>query len=173
MQSLHSTYYMTIICFTRMMIPFFTQTASKFKLKLIRKQVTFKGYICNRNRKSKLNNRIIRDLLFHNFTGIGHHRIGMRNIDSKCTYKTNPRCFISSESSYNANCCSPDQPCGIEQGGCEFDDDCFDNLECVKDNCGLNNNETSCCQAPGRRPGLVNKRPLSSNYILVIIAIEI
>ena len=88
----------------------------------------------------------------------------MRNIDSKCTYKTNPRCFISRESSYNANCCSPDQPCGIEQGGCAFDDDCFDNLECVKDNCGLNSNETSCCQAPGRRPGLLNKRVLISYY---------
>ena len=53
---------------------------------------------------------------------------------------------------YNATCCSSDEPCGILQGGCSSDNDCFDNLECVDDSCDLNVNGTKCCQPPGRKP---------------------
>ena len=74
------------------------------------------------------------------------------DIDGTCTFKNNPHCHISNNLSYNPTCCTPESPCGIAQGGCQFDDDCFDNLECSDDNCGLNNNGTKCCQAPGRKP---------------------
>ena len=77
-----------------------------------------------------------------------------RNVGTTCTYKNNPTCFATSESTYNSTCCSPNQPCGILQGGCSTDKDCFDNLECIPDSCSLDFNGTNCCQAPGRKPGL-------------------
>ena len=49
-------------------------------------------------------------------------------------------------------CCTPNEPCGILQGGCNTDEDCFANLECVPDTCGLAMNGTKCCQTPGRKP---------------------
>ena len=78
----------------------------------------------------------------------------MRTSGETCIYKNNPNCFPTNETIYNSTCCSTGSPCGILQGGCESHDDCFDNLECVSDNCGLNINGTKCCQAPGREPGL-------------------
>ena len=97
----------------------------------------------------------------HKFSVENHHNIGTRNVGDKCSYKTNPKCFISTEFSYKSSCCTPNEPCGIEQGGCEFDDDCFDNLECVRNSCGLNSDATMCCQAPGKKPGLLNQEYLA------------
>ena len=77
-----------------------------------------------------------------------------RNVGITCTYKNNPNCFATNESTYNLTCCTPNQPCGILQGGCSTDKDCFDNLECITDSCSLDINGTNCCQAPGRKPGL-------------------
>ena len=78
-----------------------------------------------------------------------------RSVGETCSLKNNPNCYPVSESSYNATCCSAGEACGILQGGCQSDEDCFDNLECSFDNCGLNINGTRCCQAPGRKPGLL------------------
>ena len=77
-----------------------------------------------------------------------------RNVGATCSFKNNPNCFATSESSYNSTCCTPHQPCGILQGGCNTDQDCYDNLECIADSCSLDINGTNCCQAPGRKPGL-------------------
>ena len=73
-----------------------------------------------------------------------------------CTFDNNPNCFFTNESNYNGMCCTAEDPCGVLQGGCETDDECFDNLECIVDTCGLNINGPKCCQPPGRKPGLSN-----------------
>ena len=78
-----------------------------------------------------------------------------RNEDETCSFKNNPKCYLKTEASYNSTCCTPDHPCGIYQGGCQTDEDCFSNLECLVDSCGLKTNGTQCCQAPGRKPGLL------------------
>ena len=75
-----------------------------------------------------------------------------RNVGTPCTFKYKPTCSPTSQSEYNSTCCTPDEPCGILQGGCNTDDDCFDNLECIIDTCDTENNGTKCCQAPGRKP---------------------
>ena len=75
-----------------------------------------------------------------------------RSVGGKCQYDNNENCFFTNETTYDSTCCSSDKPCGILQGGCVSDSDCFHNLECVADTCGLSINETRCCQAPGRKP---------------------
>ena len=79
--------------------------------------------------------------------------ITSRDVGTTCSLKNNPNCFSTSEATYNSTCCTPKEPCGILQGGCHSDNDCFDNLECVADGCTLISNGTKCCQAPGRKPG--------------------
>ena len=80
------------------------------------------------------------------------HEIATRNVGGGCTFKTNPNCFISKQSNYNPTCCSADEPCGLGQGGCEFNTDCWDNLQCHENTCGLGING-SCCTTPRRKPG--------------------
>ena len=79
--------------------------------------------------------------------------VSTRNVGETCSFKNHPGCFVSNDTLYNSTCCTPDSPCGILQGGCTADEDCFDNLECLEDTCGIEVNGTSCCQAPGRKPG--------------------
>ena len=79
-------------------------------------------------------------------------KVSKRNVGAPCSFKYKPNCTPTIESEYNSTCCTPDEPCGILQGGCNTDDDCFDNLECIIDTCGIENNGTKCCQAPGRKP---------------------
>ena len=79
-------------------------------------------------------------------------KVSKRNVGAPCSFKYKPTCTPTSESEYNSTCCTPDEPCGILQGGCNSDDDCFDNLECIIDTCDTENNGTKCCQAPGRKP---------------------
>ena len=95
-----------------------------------------------------INNKCI----YHLNLGKDDFGIAKRNVGDTCSFANNPNCFITSESNYNSTCCTYDHPCGIAQGGCETDHDCFDNLECSTDNCGLEANGTKCCQAPGRKP---------------------
>ncbi len=33
------------------------------------------------------------------------------------------------------NCCTIDKPCGIDEGGCNSDEDCFGGLTCGDENC--------------------------------------
>ena len=81
-----------------------------------------------------------------------------RNIGDPCKLDNNNDCFFSSDSTFNPMCCSPDAPCGILQGGCNTDADCFENLECVIDTCpDLTIIGAKCCQAPGRKPGTLLK----------------
>ena len=76
-----------------------------------------------------------------------------KNVGESCKLRNNDKCFFTSETNFNSTCCSDAEPCGILQGGCDSDNHCFDNLECVADTCGLSINGTKCCQAPGRKPG--------------------
>ena len=76
-----------------------------------------------------------------------------KNVGESCKLKNNDKCFFTNETNFNSTCCSDEEPCGILQGGCDSDEHCFDNLECVADTCGLSINGTKCCQAPGRKPG--------------------
>ena len=77
-----------------------------------------------------------------------------RDVDETCILKTNPNCWPLNELEYNASCCTPDEPCGILQGGCISNNDCMDNLECSVDHCGLDSDKR-CCQPPGRKPGIL------------------
>ena len=75
-----------------------------------------------------------------------------RDIGLNCQLDNNDNCFFTNEADFNMTCCTPNEPCGILQGGCNTDEDCFANLECVPDTCGLPINGTKCCQTPGRKP---------------------
>ena len=35
------------------------------------------------------------------------------------------------------NCCTKDKPCGIDEGGCNSDEDCFGALTCGVENCAF------------------------------------
>ena len=86
------------------------------------------------------------------------YEVSLRNIGDQCKLDNNDDCFFSSDSTFNSMCCSPDAPCGILQGGCSTDADCFENLECVEDTCPeVTINGAKCCQAPGRKPGTLLK----------------
>ena len=111
------------------------------------KRQSYKLYLLDINNKC----------IYHLNLGKDDFGIAKRNVGDTCSFANNPKCFITSESNYNSTCCTSDHPCGIAQGGCETDLDCFDNLECSTDNCGLEANGTKCCQAPGRKPSTLIK----------------
>ena len=93
-----------------------------------------------------------------------------RDVSGACALKNNFKCWPLNGSIYNATCCSKNDPCGILQGGCSSDDDCFMNLECSVGNCGTKDSNMSCCQPPGRKPGLMCdiNGPVCSMYIFAI-----
>ena len=83
--------------------------------------------------------------------------IAERNVGKTCQFENNDNCFFTGESTFDSMCCTYNSPCGILQGGCTTDGDCYHNLECVIGSCpGLNITNAKCCQAPGRAPGLLN-----------------
>ena len=84
-----------------------------------------------------------------------HFEVAKRSVGETCQFENNENCFFTGESTFDSLCCTPNNPCGILQGGCNADSDCYHNLECVIDSCpGLNMTGAKCCQAPGRAPGL-------------------
>ena len=80
--------------------------------------------------------------------------IAKRSVGETCQFENNEDCYFTGESTFDSMCCTPNNPCGILQGGCNTDSDCYHNLECVIDSCpDLNITGAKCCQAPGRAPG--------------------
>ena len=47
-------------------------------------------------------------------------------------YDTNPK-----DRTPFINCCTTDKPCGIDEGGCNSDEDCFGGLTCGYENCAF------------------------------------
>ena len=62
----------------------------------------------------------------------------------------NPKCSPETWSSYDSECCSASNPCGVGQGDCGNDDECFGNLECGNNNCGdlFPSPNADCCVEP-------------------------
>ena len=52
-------------------------------------------------------------------------------------------------------CCSEEEPCGIDEGHCDRDAECRGNLVCGMNNCGPGFRwlEADCCQRQGVDPG--------------------
>ena len=59
--------------------------------------------------------------------------------ENKDDIQTNPanlaKATRCSAINWGYGCCTPDEPCTINQGGCESDEDCHGDLKCGTDNC--------------------------------------
>ena len=57
------------------------------------------------------------------------------------------RCTSGSFSQIGS-CCTTNNPCEINQGDCDYDDQCKGDLVCGEDNCGSNFTSTAmdCCE---------------------------
>ena len=47
----------------------------------------------------------------------------------------NPKCNSDTWDSYDRDCCSTKEPCGIGEGDCDKDADCLGDLSCGDNNC--------------------------------------
>ena len=48
-----------------------------------------------------------------------------------------------SATNWDYGCCTPDDPCTLNQGDCDSDDECYGDLKCGTDNCvGFNDSGT-------------------------------
>ena len=65
----------------------------------------------------------------------------------------NPKCDIKTTKTYDRECCSVDNPCGLGQGDCDKDDECSGDLVCGRDNCGMEYKSATadCCQFRGNK----------------------
>ena len=65
---------------------------------------------------------------------------------------SNPKCNPKTWESYDKECCSLEEPCGLGEGDCDIDDECARDLVCGKDNCLRNgsgfNRKSDCCALP-------------------------
>ena len=72
-----------------------------------------------------------------------------------------------SQVSGDDNFCTVDQPCGINQGDCDFDTQCFSGLKCGDNNCptalGFENG-TDCCDDPCSGFNMQNTTVQTFNY---------
>ena len=62
----------------------------------------------------------------------------------------NSNCDPETWSGYDSECCSAANPCGIGQGDCDEDDECYGDLQCGNNNCGdaFENSNADCCTDP-------------------------
>ena len=70
----------------------------------------------------------------------------------------NPRCNPETWKSYGGysnGCCSPEEKCFIDEGDCNFHDDCAGSLVCTPNSCPLSidpaktfHKRAACCQQP-------------------------
>ena len=59
----------------------------------------------------------------------------------------NAKCNSATWSSYDASCCTAENPCGIGEGDCDTHNQCAGNLECGVDNCGPDfPSKYDCCK---------------------------
>ena len=65
----------------------------------------------------------------------------------------NPKCDIKTTKTYDRECCSVENPCGLGQGDCDKDDECSGDLVCGRDNCGVEYKSATadCCQFRGNK----------------------
>jgi hypothetical protein len=69
----------------------------------------------------------------------------------------NPNCNAKTWESYNNECCSTEEPCGLGEGDCDVDEECIGNLVCGTNNCRQDGSgftrQADCCQLPMNRMG--------------------
>ena len=75
-----------------------------------------------------------------------------------CQPTGNPRCNPETWNSYGGysnGCCSPEEKCFIDEGDCNFHEDCAGSLVCTPDSCPLSKDpaksfhkRAACCQQP-------------------------
>ena len=79
---------------------------------------------------------------------------------------------------WNYSCCTSANPCGLNQGDCDTDDDCFGDLRCGTDNCiGFGDTGADCCQIIGIADNAAdiasNAAAISSNTAAISSNIEL
>ena len=61
----------------------------------------------------------------------------------------------------DANCCTPEKPCGAGEGDCDSDSDCAGNLKCGTKNCKFANSAWSddfdCCITGKKKYSIADK----------------
>ena len=94
-----------------------------------------------------------------NFTSTSNYTVIMfllyHDSPTKVAFQLEPttrnRSTYGSQVSGDENFCTVDQPCGVDQGDCDFDNQCSNGLKCGDDNCpaalGFQNG-TDCCGDP-------------------------
>ena len=75
-----------------------------------------------------------------------------------CKPYGNPRCNRNTWNNYvgyNDGCCSKEEPCSINEGDCNFHEDCLGSLVCTPNSCPIStdksksfNKRAACCQQP-------------------------
>ena len=59
-------------------------------------------------------------------------------------------CNPNTWTAYSGSCCKTGHQCGVGEGDCDYDTECYGNLECGTDNCGSEfPSGADCCVEPG------------------------
>ena len=62
----------------------------------------------------------------------------------------NPNCNSVTWLSYDGECCSTSNPCGVGEGDCDINGECIGDLECGYRNCGSEfDTGADCCYVLG------------------------
>jgi len=90
-------------------------------------------------------------------------KVAMKMCPTTCQVGVgNPKCNPNTWEGYNNECCSVEEPCGLGEGDCDIDDECYGHLVCGKNNCRRDGTGftifADCCQPPEEATRSISSR---------------